>query len=107
MPSRTLLGPTDLHLALGRLLHWSCPDGKALARELLFADFATAFAFMIAVAAVAEELDHHPDWSNSWNRVSIRLSTHDRGGVTEFDLELARRIDRLAHAHGARAPGAG
>jgi 4a-hydroxytetrahydrobiopterin dehydratase len=104
MPSRTLLGAADLARALQDLPTWSCPDGTALARDLAFADFAAAFAFMRAVADVAEELDHHPDWSNSWNRVSIRLSTHDRGGVTEFDLELARRIDRLAHAHGARAP---
>ncbi len=105
MPSRTLLGPADLQLALGNLPHWNCPDGRAIARDVAFEDFAAAFAFMTAVAAVAEELDHHPDWSNSWNRVAIRLSTHDRGGVTEFDVELARHIDRLVHAHGGRSTG--
>lgn len=105
MPSRTVLGPADLEHVLASLPHWSCPDGTSLARDLRFDDFCAAFAFMTAVAAVAEELDHHPNWSNSWNRVSIRLTTHDRGGVTGFDVELARHVDRLAHAHGARAPG--
>ena len=105
MPSRTILGAADLARALQVLTTWSCPDGAALARDLVFADFAAAFAFMRSVADVAEELDHHPDWSNSWNRVSIRLSTHDRGGVTEFDVELARHVDRLVHAHGGRSAG--
>lgn len=79
--------------------------GGALERTFEFADFAGAFAFMTRVALLAERHDHHPDWSNSWNRVSIRLTTHDRGGVTGFDVELARHVDRHAHAHGARAPG--
>lgn len=105
MPSRTILGPADLQQALGSLPHWTSPDGKSLVRHLAFEDFAAAFAFMTAVAAVAEELDHHPDWSNAWNRVSIRLSTHDRGGVTGFDVELARHVDRLVHAHGGRDAG--
>ena len=105
MPSRTILGPSDLQNALASLPLWNCPDGKALARNLVFADFAAAFGFMTAVAAVAEQLDHHPDWSNAWNRVSIRLTTHDRGGVTEFDVELARHVDRLVHAHGGRSAG--
>ena len=73
---------------------WEEVGGK-LHRELTFADFAEAFAFMSQVAAVAEELDHHPDWSNSWNRVTIDLVTHSAGGITDKDRELARRIDEL------------
>jgi 4a-hydroxytetrahydrobiopterin dehydratase len=74
---------------------WSEVDGR-LHREFVFGDFAAAFAFMTRVAAVAEELDHHPDWSNSWNRVVIDLVTHSAGGITDKDRELARRITELA-----------
>jgi 4a-hydroxytetrahydrobiopterin dehydratase len=69
--------------------------GRSLHRELRFADFAEAWAFMCRVAAVAEELDHHPDWSNSWNRVVIDLTSHDAGGLTERDTLLAERISAL------------
>lgn len=72
---------------------WEVVDGR-LHRELTFADFAEAFAFMGRVAAEAERLGHHPDWSNSWNRVVIDLVTHDAGSrITELDLELARAIE--------------
>jgi len=74
---------------------WSEVGGR-LHREFVFGDFTTAFAFMTRVAAVAEELDHHPDWSNSWNRVVIDLVTHSAGGITDKDRELARRIDGVA-----------
>jgi 4a-hydroxytetrahydrobiopterin dehydratase len=73
---------------------WEEVGGK-LHRELVFADFAEAFAFMQRVAGVAEELDHHPDWCNSFNRVTIDLVTHSAGRITEKDRELARRIDDL------------
>jgi 4a-hydroxytetrahydrobiopterin dehydratase len=75
--------------------HWEERDG-CLRRELRFTDFATAFDFMTQVAAVAEEQDHHPDWSNSWNRVVIELRSHDAGAVTERDHRLAEAIDRIA-----------
>jgi 4a-hydroxytetrahydrobiopterin dehydratase len=68
----------------------------ALRRSLRFADFAEAFAFMTRVALAAEQADHHPDWSNSWNRVDVALTTHSEGGVTARDLALARTIDRFA-----------
>lgn len=68
-------------------------DGRALRRELVFADFKQAFAFMTQVALAAEQRDHHPDWRNVYNRVEIELSTHDAGGLTERDLSLARWID--------------
>lgn len=74
---------------------WTERDG-ALHREFEFADFSEAFAFMTRVALLAERADHHPDWSNSWNRVSISLTTHDAGNVvTASDRELAAAIDEL------------
>jgi 4a-hydroxytetrahydrobiopterin dehydratase len=71
---------------------WEVVDGK-LHRELAFADFAEAFGFMARVALIAEKLDHHPDWSNAWNRVVIDIVNHAEGGITERCVELARRID--------------
>ena len=73
---------------------WDLVDGR-LHRELTFADFSEAFAFMARVALAAEKADHHPDWSNAWNRVDILLSTHSEGGVTARDIALARRIEAL------------
>lgn len=67
-------------------------EGDSLHRELTFGDFAAAFAFMTRVAELAEEADHHPDWSNSWNRVVIDLTSHDVGRITSRDLRLAERI---------------
>jgi len=75
--------------------HWEERD-DCLRREFGFADFAVAFAFMTQVAEVAEEQDHHPDWSNSWNRVVIELRSHDVGAVTDRDRRLAEAIDRIA-----------
>ena len=77
------------------LPNWTLAGGK-LRRELRFADFVEAFGFMTRVALVAEAMGHHPDWSNVWNRVTIELTTHDAGGLTDLDLRLARRIDALA-----------
>jgi 4a-hydroxytetrahydrobiopterin dehydratase len=71
-------------------------DGVALSRELTFRDFRHAFAFMTDVARTADEMDHHPEWSNVYNKVSIRLTTHDAGGLTEKDVTLARHIDAAA-----------
>lgn len=73
---------------------WEVVDGK-LHRELAFADFSEAFAFMARVALLAEKADHHPDWSNSWNRVVIDLVSHDAGGITDRDVALARAIGAL------------
>lgn len=71
---------------------WEVLDGK-LHRDLAFADFAEAFAFMARVAEQADAIDHHPDWSNSWNRVTIDLWSHQAGAVTPADVELATRIN--------------
>jgi 4a-hydroxytetrahydrobiopterin dehydratase len=71
-------------------------SGGAIARSFRFRDFSQAFAFMTRVALAAEKADHHPDWSNSWNRVAISLTTHSEGGVTRRDVELAQAIDAIA-----------
>ena len=82
----------------------SVPDGweltggvgeGCLRRRFEFADFAEAWRFMEGVAAEAERLQHHPDWSNSWNEVIVQLRSHDAGAVTDRDLELARAIDAV------------
>jgi len=70
-------------------------DGDTLHRELAFADFSEAFGFMTRVALLAEKRNHHPDWSNSWNKVTIDLTTHDAGGLTENDVGLAESINAL------------
>lgn len=77
---------------------WEERDG-ALHRELTFADFAEAWRFMQAVAELAEAHDHHPDWSNSWNRVVIDLVSHDVGAITDRDRRLAGAIDAALAAH--------
>ena len=66
-----------------------------LTKKFLFQDFKEAFAFMIRVAFLAEELNHHPDWENSYNRLVVRLKTHDKQKVTDLDYELAKRIDQI------------
>lgn len=76
---------------------WSLEDGgKALVRTLKFRDFPEAFAFLTRVALHAEKVDHHPEFTSRWNRVDLRLTSHDAGGVTERDVKLAEAINRLA-----------
>ena len=75
---------------------WVEKDG-GLEQEFKFKDFVQAWTFMCRVAAKAEALDHHPDWSNSYNKVTVRLTTHDTGGLTNSDLELASEIDKILH----------
>lgn len=75
---------------------WTMEDGgKALVRTIRFKDFSAAFAFLTRVAMHAEKVDHHPQFTNVWNRVDFRLTTHDTGGVTERDVKLAEAINRL------------
>jgi 4a-hydroxytetrahydrobiopterin dehydratase len=69
-------------------------DGKGIRRSLRFADFGAAFGFMARIALAAEKMDHHPEWFNVYNRVDIRLSTHDAGGLTARDFSLAATIDK-------------
>ena len=83
--------------ALARLTQWHLVDGRdAIARRFTFRDFNAAFGFMTRVALIAEKMNHHPEWSNVWNRVDVTLSTHDAGGLTERDLALAEAMDKLA-----------
>jgi 4a-hydroxytetrahydrobiopterin dehydratase len=82
---------------LASLPEWSLlPDRDAIARSLKFKDFNEAFGFMTRVALLAEKADHHPEWSNVYNKVEIVLTTHDAGGVTKRDVELALAIDEIA-----------
>lgn len=89
-----LLAPAEIAARLESLPGWTFREG-ALRRDFVFTDFAEAFAFMTRVALAAEKLDHHPDWSNVWNRVAVALSTHDAGGVTDLDFRLAGVMQRL------------
>jgi 4a-hydroxytetrahydrobiopterin dehydratase len=79
---------------LAALPGWSMSSDK-LYRKFMFADFVEAFGFMSKVALLAERMDHHPEWSNVYNRVEIYLTTHDAGGITERDFDLAQRISAL------------
>jgi len=88
------LPPEEIAARLALLPGWTL-TGDALRRDLVFADFPEAFAFMTRVALAAEKMDHHPDWSNVWNRVSVALRTHDAGGVTDLDFRLADVMQRL------------
>jgi 4a-hydroxytetrahydrobiopterin dehydratase len=82
--------------ALDDLDEWDYDDGRdAITRSLVFDDFVTAFGFMTQVALLAEKADHHPEWSNVWNRVDILLTTHDAGGLSQRDIDLAEKIDAL------------
>jgi len=91
------LSGEDRAKALAALGEWRLVDGRdAIARRFVFADFNAAFGFMTRVALVAEKADHHPEWSNVWNRVDVALSTHDAGGLTAKDFALAKAMDALA-----------
>ena len=82
--------------ALDGLPDWDYDEGRdAIRRTVAFTDFAEAFGFMTQVALIAEKADHHPEWTNVWNRVEILLTTHDAGGLSERDIELAQTIDGI------------
>lgn len=82
--------------ALEGLPEWDYQDGRdAITRSFTFDDFSQAFAFMTQVALLAEKADHHPEWSNVWNRVDILLTTHDAGGLSGRDIDMAQAIDAL------------
>ena len=82
--------------ALDGLPDWDYVEARdAISRTLVFADFAEAFGFMARVALMAERADHHPEWSNVYNRVEILLTTHDAGGLSHRDIDLATAIDAV------------
>lgn len=94
MPERRKLSESEISAALKELKGWSLRSGK-LHKEFTFGDFVGAFGFMASAALIAEGLNHHPDWSNVYNRVVIDLSTHSEGGITGYDIEFAGRLEKL------------
>jgi Pterin-4a-carbinolamine dehydratase len=89
------LTDTQIDEALGGLEGWH-RNGDAIERSFEFADFVSAFGFMASCALVAEAMNHHPEWSNVYNSVEVTLSTHDAGGLTQLDIDLATRMSELA-----------
>src|SRR5438445_5651759 len=83
--------------ALAKLSGWTEVKGRdAIIRKFVFKDFNEAFGFMTRAALVAEKMDHHPEWFNVYKTVEVTLSTHDAGGVTELDVQLASAMDKIA-----------
>lgn len=98
--TQKLEGPARAE-ALATVPGWAETDGRdAISRSFRFPDFVAAWGFMTEVAIHAQVMDHHPEWSNVYNKVEILLSTHDAGGLTEKDIALARQIDAAAAARG-------
>lgn len=91
------LSETEISRRLAALPGWELREGK-LARDFQFADFKAAFAFMSRSALQAEQMNHHPEWFNVYNRVSVELTTHDAGGITELDFTLAGAMQDYAAA---------
>ena len=95
--ARQKLDPEAVAAAMAGLDGWTLDeDGNSISRSFEFRNFSEAFAFMTRCALAAEKLDHHPDWSNVYKRVDERLSTHDAGGLTTLDFDLAKRMNRYA-----------
>jgi len=94
MARRKLLSEAEIAARLREVPAWK-RDGAAIIREWIFEDFPPALAFINRVGGLAEAANHHPDISNSWNRVRLSLTTHDAGGLTAYDFDLAKRIDSL------------
>jgi 4a-hydroxytetrahydrobiopterin dehydratase len=93
----TPLGPEQRAEALTRVPAWAPVAGRdAITRTFLFTDFSEAFGFMTRAALIAEKMDHHPEWTNVYRTVTVVLTSHDAGGVTERDITLAAAMDRIA-----------
>lgn len=90
----SILTPEQAQALLADLADWTYQD-NGIEKQFIFADFIEAFGFMSRVALLAEKANHHPEWSNVYNRVQIRLSTHDAGGLTQTDIALAQQIEAL------------
>jgi 4a-hydroxytetrahydrobiopterin dehydratase len=93
--ARSKLPEDEVTRRLAEVTGWTLHAGK-LHREYKFADFVEAFGFMASAALVAERMNHHPEWFNVWNTVEVDLTTHDAGGITARDFELAAAMERLA-----------
>ncbi len=95
MSTATVLSSDELNVAMRELSGWTIENGK-LHRQFQFPSFIEAFGFMSRVALVAESMGHHPEWFNVYNRVIVDLTTHDAGGITMKDVELARRMNEFS-----------
>jgi len=93
--ARRLLSDAEIEEALARLPGWR-REGNAITKQYQFRDFRAAMWFMNAAAAAADQMDHHPEWCNVYNRVTVTQRTHDAGGVTERDVRLAEAMERVA-----------
>jgi 4a-hydroxytetrahydrobiopterin dehydratase len=98
MAAPTKLTDMEIQARLPALPGWTLAAGK-LHKLFTFGDFVEAWGFMSAVALVAESMGHHPEWSNVWNRVTVDLTTHDAGGISALDFDLAERMNTLAGKH--------
>lgn len=102
--SRQKLDSTAISEKLATVSQWSVDAGEtALSRDFKFKNFSEAFGFMARAALVAEKLDHHPEWKNVYRSVDVRLTTHDAGGLTELDFELAAALDAIAASTGPQS----
>tara|TARA_X000000368_G_scaffold34603_1_gene25318 strand:+ start:6904 stop:7194 length:291 start_codon:yes stop_codon:yes gene_type:complete len=90
-----LLEKSELEEAISKFPKWEYQE-ESLKQDFIFSDFREAFEFMVQVAEIAETLNHHPDWSNSWNKVSIAISTHSAGGLTALDLKFVEKVESLS-----------
>ena len=95
MAGREKLADDELKATLDSLPGWTIKNDK-LHKQYTFSDFAHAFGFMATAAVLIEKMNHHPEWSNVYNRVVVHLTTHDAGGVTNRDIELARLLDNIS-----------
>ncbi len=95
MPRPSKLSPDQVQAALASLPGWEAANDR-LHRTFIFADFIEAWGFMSRAALIAQAMDHHPDWSNVYKTVNVDLYTHDAGGITQLDIELATRMNGLA-----------
>jgi 4a-hydroxytetrahydrobiopterin dehydratase len=93
--NRTKLSDEEITTRLASLSEWK-REGDKLVRRFRFKNFVEAFGWMTSVALVAEKMDHHPDWKNVYDRVDVELMTHDSGGITAFDFELAAKMNEIA-----------
>lgn len=89
------LNDAEINAELANLSGWAVENGK-LHKQFQFNSFVEAFGFMTRVALVAESMNHHPEWSNVYNRVTINLMTHDAGGISALDFELAKQADKFS-----------
>jgi 4a-hydroxytetrahydrobiopterin dehydratase len=93
--SATVLSTAEITTQLSQLIGWEVKDGK-LHRQFQFANFVTAFGFMTNMATVSEDLGHHPEWFNVYNKVTVDLVTHDAGGITQKDIDWAAQANKFA-----------